>query len=416
VVPGGYAMGDYSFETPSTRLRAEVSGQEPRWAQYEYPGHFTRQQVGEQRSRVRLEALEVAARTLRGQGRVRGFISGYRFTLAEHVRGDVNGDYVLRWVSHTATREAYGNSFEAIPAATPFRPPRVTPRPVATGVQSARVVGEPGADIWTDRYGRVKVQFPWDRKGRQNDQSSCWIRVAQGQAGKGWGHFFLPHVGQEVLVTFVDGDPDRPIITGSVYNAEQRVPFELTREQTRSTLRSAPSGEGEPNEVRFEDKKGSEELYLHARRDLKLSADHDSVRVVEHDDTLVVKQGDRQVRVEKGNEVHEVQGNYTLTVHGNLTLDVKGSIQLKAAGSLSSEAGMSLTHKAGMSLTNEAGMSLTNKAGMSLTNEAGCNLTNKAGLMIQNESMSMMSRTQAFQTLLATGPLLLKGPVMTLPL
>ncbi|QRK05075.1 type VI secretion system tip protein VgrG [Archangium violaceum] len=296
VVPDVHALGDYYFVTPSTRLRTKVAGEQARFEQYEYPGNFTQQHVGEQRGRVRLESHEVRARTLRGQSRVRWFIPGHRFSLTEHDRDDVNGDYVLRWVSHSATVEQYANSFEAFPAATPFRPPRETPRPVMTGVQSARVVGESGArDIWTDSYGRVKVRFPWDRE----DRDSCWIRVAQSQAGKGWGTFFLPHVGQEVLVTFVDGDPDRPIITGSVYNAEQRVPYPLSAEQTKSTIRGAPSGEGQPNELRFEDKKGVEELYLHARRDMKVAVEQDSLREVGNDDTLVVKK-DQIVSVEQG--------------------------------------------------------------------------------------------------------------------
>lgn len=297
VVPGGHALGDYDFEKPSLQLLAQVTGsRQERLSQYEYPGHFTQQDVGEHRGRLRLESHEVRARVLRGQGRVRGFTSGHRFTLAEHAREDVNGDYVLRWVSHSATEEQYTNSFEAFPATTPFRPPLATPRPMITGVQSARVVGDPGSEeICTDRYGRVKVRFHWDREGR----NSCWMRVAHGRAGKGWGTFFLPHIGQEVLVTFLDGDPDRPVITGSVHNLEQRVPYPLSADQTRSTVRGMPPGEGEPNELRFEDKKGAEELYLHAHRDMKTTVEHDSTREVGNDDTLVVKK-DQVVSVEQG--------------------------------------------------------------------------------------------------------------------
>ncbi|AKJ02232.1 type VI secretion system secreted protein VgrG [Archangium gephyra] len=381
VVPGSYALGDYFFETPSTRLQAQVKGTEGRQEQYEYPGAFTRRDVGEQRGRVRLEAHEAQARTLRGQGHVRWFIPGYRFTLAEHERQDINGAYVLRWVSHSATVEAYSNSFEAFPAATPFRPPRVTPRPVVNGVQSARVVGKAGEEIWTDRFGRVKVQFHWDREGKKDERSSCWIRVAQGQAGKGWGHFFLPHVGQEVLVTFLDGDPDRPIVTGSVYNAEQVVPYPLPAGQTRSTLRGDDSGGGQPNELRFEDKKGAEELYLHARRDMNVSVERDSVT--------------------------EIQGNCTIRVRGNLTLDVRGSIDVKA--------GRNLTQEAKMSLRSIAGMNLTQKAKLALESSAGTMLRHSSTLMMMEDAQTRISNVRTVHMLKAT-PLMILGPMIPLPM
>jgi type VI secretion system secreted protein VgrG len=338
VVPDGLMLGDYDFENPSRPLRATVNGPgRLGLTQYQYPGRFTQHDEGEQRGQRRLESQELQSHTLRGEGRVRGFTAGHRFTLAEHPREDLNGDYVLRSVSHSATVEQYTNSFEAFPASMPFRPPQVTPRPQVTGVQSARVVGESGSeDIHTDSSGRVKVCFPWDRK----EVHSCWIRVAHGRAGNGWGNFFLPHIGQEVLVTYLDGDPDRPIIIGSVHNRDQRVPFSLSAEQTRSTVRGRPSGEGEPNELRLEDKKGAEELYLHARRDLKVTVEHDGVREVGNDDTLVVKK-DLRVKVEgnhtqeAGGEFHQKADTITLEATSSLTLQGPGpgnSITIDASG------------------------------------------------------------------------------------
>ncbi|MFY0565820.1 type VI secretion system Vgr family protein [Archangium lansingense] len=328
MVPEAISMGDYDFEIPSRPLPPKVTGPSgARLARYEFPGRFNQNAVGAQRDQMRMESHEVRAHTLRGQSRVRGFTSGHRFTLAEHPREDINGDYVLRSVSHEATVEQYTNTFEAFPASTPFCPPVVTPRPLVNGVQSARVVGDPGnEEICTDRYGRVKVCFPWDREHR----NSCWIRVAHGRAGNGWGNFFLPHIGQEVLVTFMDGDPDRPVITGSVHNREQQVPFSLSAEQTRSTVRGRPSGEGEPNELRFEDKKGAEELSLHARRDMKVTVEHDSVREVENDDTLEIKQGDQIVSVNQGGQSLTVGGDSQVTVGGNHALEAGREIHLKA--------------------------------------------------------------------------------------
>ncbi|ATB28920.1 type VI secretion system Vgr family protein [Melittangium boletus] len=419
VISGGHALGDYDFEAPSTRLRAEVKGKRAGPRRYEYPGRFTRQAEGERRGRLRLEAEEVQARVLRGQGRVRWLVPGHRLGVEEHTRADANGPYVVRWVSHSASLEHYANSFEAFPLATPFRPPRQTPRPVATGVQSARVVGESGGEISTDRHGRVKVRFHWDRE----DQRSCWIRVAQGWAGKGWGQLFLPHVGQEVLITFLDGDPDRPIITGSVYNAEQQVPYPLPAHQTRSTLRGMTPAKGDPNELRLEDKKGAEELYLHAHRDMKVSVEHDSVREVRHNDTLEVQEGDRTVRVARGNEVHEVQGNYTLKVQGNLTLDVQGDLTLKsgrsqlhqARMSLTGKAGMGILHQAGTSLTSIAGMNLTQRAGLVLESSAGLRLYQKSALLLQTDAQLMIGNIQLLQMMKAM-PLLLKGAFITMPL
>ena len=165
----------------------------------------------------------------------------------------------------------------------PYRPPRVTPKPIVQGPQTAVVVGKAGEEIWTDKYGRVKVQFHWDREGKRNENSSCWIRVSHPWAGKGWGAVAIPRIGQEVIVDFLEGDPDQPIITGRVYNAEQMPPYELPANQTQSGIKSRSSKGGDTenfNEIRFEDKKGSEEVYIHAEKDQNI--------VVENDQTIAV--------------------------------------------------------------------------------------------------------------------------------
>jgi type VI secretion system secreted protein VgrG len=216
------------------------------------------------------------------------------------------------------------------------------------------------------------------------------VRVAQGWAGQGWGVFFLPRVGQEVIVSFLDGDPDRPLVTGSVYNATQTVPEPLPANQTRSIIRSQSSrGGGGSNELRFEDKKDSEELYLHAQKDMKTEVENDrSARIVKGNDSLLVEQGTRSVDV-KGDETHvnhanfsqQVTGNFKLKVDGNLTIEVAGSISIKAGTSLSSEAGTSLSNKAGTNLNNEAGVSLTSKASASQTVDGGGMLELKGGIV-----------------------------------
>jgi type VI secretion system secreted protein VgrG len=425
VVTGKFAHDDFNFETPSTDLKVEASGDAGQMRVYEYPGGFIEKGVGESRANLRLEAHEHPQKLLRGEGHVRAFASGFKFDLKGHYRGDANASYVLRSVSHAATQESYTNSFEAFPADAPFRPPRTTTRPLIAGVQTAIVVGKSGEEIWTDKYGRVKVQFHWDQKGKSDENSSCWIRVDQGWAGKQWGGIFLPRIGQEVVVAFEEGDPDRPVVTGAVYNAEQTVPYTLPAEQTKSTVKTNSSKGGAGfNELRFEDKKDSEEVYLHAQKDHNVVVEHDRTKTVnnketntiksdrsttvsEGNDTYVVAKGNRTFQVQTGNETYEVKGtrdltvtgnethtdkgdytqkvagnytlevtgNYELKVTGNLTINVTGSAAVKSTGAMSHESQAAMSNK-GMSVATEAQTSLTNK-GLTVTNEAQTAITNK---------------------------------------
>lgn len=406
VVPGKFESNDYNFETPSTQLKGSADGAADRMRVYQYPGGYADSGGGQALAAVRMQALEQVSRSIRGASTCRAFTAGCKFALAGHYREDLNASYVLRRVAHDANHDQYSNSFEAYPLSLPFRPPLRTPKARIYGTQTATVVGKSGEEIWTDQYGRVKVQFHWDQRGKKDEESSCWIRVAQGWAGQGFGSFFLPRIGQEVIVSFLDGDPDRPLVTGGVYNATQTVPDPLPGNQTRSVIRSQSSkGGGGANEIRFEDKKDSEELYLHAQKDMTTLVENDrSTKVAKGNDTLLVDKGTRSVTVggdethaSKANFTHTVTKNYELTVDGNLTIKVSGSVSIKAGTSLASEAGTSLSNKAGTSLSNEAGTSLDNKAGTTLTNDAGISLNNKAS---------------ASQTVDGGGMLTLKGGIV----
>lgn len=376
VVTGKFAHDDFNFETPSTDLIVEATGDESELRIYEYPGGFLKKDEGEKIANLRLEACEQPEKTLRGEGHVRAFTSGYKFDLKNHYRADANQTYVLRWLSLAATQERYTNSFEAFSVDIPFRPQRVMPKPVIVGTQTAIVVGKSGEEIWTDKYGRIKVQFHWDQKGKNDENSSCWIRVDYGWAGKQWGGIFLPRIGQEVIVSFLEGDPDRPLVTGAVYNAQQVVPYTLPDEQTKSTIKSNTSKGGQGfNEIRFEDKKDSEEMYFHAQKDQLIKVLNNRTKEVDKNEKNTIKgtrdqtvTGD-ETHTDQANFTHKVTGNYELKVTGNLTIDVTGSVTFKSA--------QSMTHQAQMSMTNEAQMSITNKAGMSLTNEAQLAITNK---------------------------------------
>lgn len=412
VVSGAFLHDDYNFETPNTDLKSDSQSDTPTYKIYEYPGGYLKKDAGAKRADLRLDALEQPQKMIRGDGYVRAFVAGHKFELKDHYRTDVNKSYVLQSVSHAATQENYTNSFTAFPADIPFRPPRLTPKPRISGTQTAVVVGKSGEEIWTDKYGRVKVQFHWDQLGKKDENSSCWIRVDYGWAGKQWGGIFLPRIGQEVIVSYLEGDPDCPLITGAVYNNEQLVPYTLPDEQTKSTVKTNTSKGGNGfNEIRFEDKKDSEELYFHAQKDQKIVVENDRTKSVLHNetntikqdrsttiqegnDTYVVSKGNRTFKVETGTETYEVKGTRALTITGdethtnkaNFTQKVTGNYELKVTGNLTIDVTGSVTIKSGQAMTHESQMSLTNKAGMSLTNEAQMDITNKGNASATVES------------------------------
>jgi type VI secretion system secreted protein VgrG len=338
-----------------------------------------------------LSALEVPAKMLTGNSQCRAFYAGAKFTLQGHSRPDANGGYVILSLEVTGDQEKYSNSFRAVPSATAFRPPAVTTAPAILGAQSAVVTGKAGEEIWTDQYGRVKVQFHWDQKGQMDEKTTCWIRVAQLWAGKQWGATFLPRIGQEVLVSFLDGSPDRPVIIGALYNASQTVPYALPDNQTQTTIKSSSSKGGSGfNEIRFEDKSGSEEVYIHAQKNMNIAVLQKMSTTVTMDENLKVS-GARTVSVagdeghtNEGNFKSEVSGNFNLKVSGDLTIDVSGSVTIKSGTSLTNQSGTSLTNKSGTDLTNDAGTTMTNKAAASQTVDGGGLLTLKGGLVKVN--------------------------------
>ena len=275
---GKFAMTDYNFTMPKTNLLVLASNPsgDAKLDIYDYPGEYQKRDEGERLVRIRIEEEEAGVRIGSGAGGCAQFVAGHTFTLSEFRRNDLNDAYVLLEVSHDATQNgyvsgqggdhSYQNTFLCMPLATPFRPPRVTPRPVVQGSQTAEVVGVPGEEIFTDPYGRVKVQFHWDREGKRNEQSSCWIRVSQPWAGKGWGSVSIPRIGQEVVVDFLEGDPDQPIIIGRVYNAEQAPPYTLPAGGVVSGIKSnSTKGGGGYNEIALDDTKGKELIRIHGQ-------------------------------------------------------------------------------------------------------------------------------------------------------
>jgi type VI secretion system secreted protein VgrG len=273
-----------------------------------------------------MEEEEAQITKIAGSSNCRAFTSGYRFTLSDFYRTDMNNkDYVLTAIEHEANQDwekeaelSYVNRFTCIPFDVPYRPPRLTPRPVVEGAQTAIVVGPAGEEIYTDEHGRVKMQFHWDREGKKNENSSCWIRVSQLWAGAGWGAMYIPRIGHEVIVNFIEGDPDRPIITGRVYHGTNKPPYGLPDEKTKSTIKSDSSlGGGGSNEIRFEDKKGSEEIYLHGQKDWTIAIENDKNQTVGHDETLSV--GNNRTKTVGVDQKEEIGSNKTIQVGANHT-------------------------------------------------------------------------------------------------
>jgi len=337
---GKVTLRDYDYLQPSLQLEGSVSGEGVEEI-YDYPGNFAEMDEGERLARLQLEGREAWHECIRGEGVCRSLQSGYAFELKNHYRKDMNQKYQLLSVRHSARAGdyrasdsapfEYRNEFMAIPHSVPFRPPFRSRKPVVQGSQTALVVGKSGEEIWVDKHGRVKVQFYWDRVGAKDEKSSCWVRVSSTWAGKGWGFVQIPRIGQEVIVDFLEGDPDRPIITGRVYNAEQIPPYTLPGNQTQSGFKSRSSKSGGTdnfNEIRMEDLKGSEVLYIHAEKDEEIVVENDRTLSIGNDDSVTVG-NNRSEQVEKNetvsigkNEEFSVGENMSLSVGKNRTEDV----------------------------------------------------------------------------------------------
>ncbi|MEJ1228173.1 type VI secretion system tip protein TssI/VgrG [Pseudomonas sp. CCNWLW56] len=442
-VAGVYQATDYEFTTPTTSLFSQAEAVAGPNSMYEHPGGYTAKAQGDALTKQRVDGLRSQEKRFVGESDCRWLVPGYWFTLAGHDDSTLNIDWVVTSVSHEGSHDSYRNRFEAIPKATAYRPARITPKP-RMHTQTALVVGKAGEEIWTDEYGRIKLQFPWDRTGKKDETSSCWVRVVLPWSGKGFGMQFVPRIGQEVIVTFIDGDPDRPLVTGCVYNGDNALPYALPANQTQSGIKTNSSkGGGGFNELRFEDKKDAEEVFLQAQKDFNINVLNDTTATVGHDETLTVqnartrtvKDGDETVTLEKGkrsvtiqtgsdsldvkdtrtvtvgsdqnhstggNYAHKVSGNYDLTVDGNLTIKVSGTLTLQSGGSFAIKSGADLAAQASTSISQKAGTALSNQAGTSLENKAGTTLTNDAGI-------SLVNKAAAEQTVDGGGMLTIKG-------
>jgi len=376
ICSGKVTLNDFNFERPTFDLTVREQDRDfQKLEVYDYPGIYAEQGKGQRLARVRVQESVTFKDKADGESVCPRLMPGFTFTLNDHEQESFNREYLLTELVQNGSQpqtleemlvpdqiEKFWNRFSGVPSQTSFRPERRTPRPVVKGIQTAMVVGPKGEEIYSDKYGRVKVQFHWDREGKYDEKSSCWIRVSQNWAGKNWGAIVLPRIGQEVLVDFLEGDPDRPMITGCVYNAECMPPYELPGNQTRSTLKSYSSKGGDGfNEIRFEDKKGEEQIFIHAEKNQDVRVKNDLYEWIGQDSHLIVK-GDRLDLVE-----------------GDAHSSVKGDRNEKVDGTVSLKAGINMLAKMGIKYAVDAGMEIHLKAGMNVVIEAGMSVTLKAG-------------------------------------
>ena len=355
--PGAYAHRDYNFVTPSSEmLSSENTTMKWQGCQdyevYDYHGRYPDRAVGSALARLRMEETEAQHDTISGAGTYRTFSPSRSFTVGSHAnRSEVGRRYALTKVQHMATvgdsyktndsseGYVYENRFEGLPAETIFRPQRKTPLPIVEGPQTAVVVGPPGEEIYPDKHGRVKVQFHWDRYGQKNENSSCWIRVSQVHAGKGWGGMDLPRIGEEVIVDFIEGDPDNPIITGRVYNGEKKPPFALPGEMTRSGLKTDTHKGSGSNEMTMDDTAGQEQIRTNAQYNM---------------DTTV---GNNQTLIVNVDRTEEIGNNDALTVGVDSTENVGNDKAVKVGNNMHVNVGNKLVMNAGSSITLKCGAS-----------------------------------------------------------
>jgi type VI secretion system secreted protein VgrG len=368
---GSYVLNDFDFEKAASstaggllvKSAIPAAFSQSAYEQYDYPGNYTVAGTGTSLARGRMESLHGQCEEIVGSGNLRGLTPGGLFKLENHPRDDQNREFLVTAAQYEFTGDDYASGgstpedlhceFRAVGKEHNYRPPRIHSKPVVQGPQTAMVVGKSGEEIWTDKYGRIKVQFHWDRDGKDDENSSCWVRVQQTWAGKGWGSVFIPRIGMEVVVSFLEGDPDRPLVTGCVYNGDAMPPYALPGEQTKSTIKTNVSkGGGGFNELRFEDKKDSEEIFIQAEKDFN--------RVVKNNDTLKVgfekkDKGDQTIQIKNdrsldvGNDHKEhvvndhtvavdhdqkttVKNDQTVTVNNNQTVGVDKDRKLTVGG------------------------------------------------------------------------------------
>ncbi|EOB2571837.1 type VI secretion system Vgr family protein [Vibrio fluvialis] len=370
------ALQDYSFKKPTYSFAQQAVGiemayQQPDYEHFDAPGRYKDDVSGKAFSQIRLDYLRRNAHTATGKSNQPLLRPGVKFDLQEHLDDTLNRDWLVVRVTSQGTQPqaleeaggngatTYANQFTLIPA---HRTWRATPqaKPQVDGPMIATVVGPQGEEIFCDEHGRVKLHFPWDRYSNGDEHSSCWVRVSQGWAGSQYGMIAIPRIGHEVIVSFLNGDPDQPIVTGRTYHATNTAPYTLPDNKTKTVLRTEThQGQGY-NELSFEDQAGSEQIYLHAQKDFDGLIENDHTSVIKHDKHLTVE-NDRFSQI-KNNQHLTVGGESRTKIGLDQSIEIGGSLHQKVADKTILDSGNEVHLKAGNKLVLDAGSELTIKA------------------------------------------------------
>src|SRR5690554_75351 len=368
---GKWSLNDYNFKEPkkdlnvSTKTKSQFARNDA-YEHYEYPGFYD-STMGADLVKIRLDAEELDRNIIQGASDCSSFFAGGKFKIAKHATASEKGSYILARVTHEVSDNSYvsgsggsskyKNEFVCIPADVHFRPKNEHQKPLMKGPQSAIVVGPAGEEIYIDEHNRIKVQFIWDREGKKDENSSCFVRVMQAWAGNQWGSSFIPRIGHEVIVSFLDGDPDRPLMTGSVYNGWNKPTYPS---KTQSGIKTRSTKDGTPqnfNELRFEDKRGDEQIYLHAEKNFDTQVEHDQTLTVDNDRTKTVKHdenssidndrnksvGNNQTESIGKNKTIDVGNDHTETIGSNMSLSVGKNINIDISENHTETIGKNMT-------------------------------------------------------------------------
>lgn len=401
MVSGKWEHSDYNFTTPSMSLTGKGSKKTPLknnsgYELYDFPGDHATKDEGEEIAKRRLQEEEVRFDSVAGRSTCRSFAPGFGFKLTKHAscKDEENKQYLLTSVSHHATQPGgphtdqgnesmYINDFECVPRTVQYRPGRETPEPFLASVQTAKVVGPPGEEIHVDNYGRVKVRFQWDREPDNGEHHSCWMRVSQLHAGPGFGGISIPRVGEEVIVSFIEGDPDRPIVTGRVYHQESMPPFGLPGEKTRSGIKTKTyKGQGY-NELTMDDTPGKEQIRIHGQYDMNSTVLHDQTLDVGNNQTQKV--GVDRSREVGSNETVKVGSNRTMTVGANHSETVGANQSVNVAANQSNTVGANKNETVAMMSNESVGISKTVNVGAVLAQTVGAAMNVAVGMMSAEE-------------------------------
>lgn len=391
---GKYTHRDFNYETPSTDLlheepTREVVGGSDTFEVYDYPGEYEDRTDASGWAKLRMEEEEVEQRTYHGRGNGRAMMPGCKFELWNHDKREMNGWYVVTSVVHHAVEgsflsggqsedSVYSNSFTCIPLDIPYRPARKTEKHVMRGLQTAIVVGPSGEEIYNEEMGRIKIQFHWDRLGQKDADSSCWVRVMQPWAGKDRGTNFLPRIGDEVVVAFMEGDPDRPLVIGSVYNPVSYNPWAMPSRKNWTGIKSKSTmngGADDANELRLDDTAGEELFLIRAQKDMEISVENDLYEEITNDVHRTIG-GKNHLKLTGENHT-EITNNSTTKVTGNVVEDITGNVNKKVGGA------MNIGVTGGLSIDVTGRVAIQGMGGISLIGPSGHVDINASGVVIQ---------------------------------